>query len=64
MIAAGYIDPSSNHYLVIEIEQIDLTEFGNASWNFKQLSNYKTGRGSSLPFTATLTELMQVKSND
>ena len=61
MITLGYVDPKSDHYLIIEIEKVDLNDFGNGSWNFKQLSNYKTGRGSSLPFTATLSELMQVK---
>jgi len=62
MLATGYVDPSSDHYLVIEIEKIDLNAFGNARWDFKALSNYKKGRGSAVPFTASLTELMQCKA--
>ena len=61
MIATGYVNPSSDHYLVIEIEKVDLNEFGNAGWDFKALFNYKKGRGSAVPFTASLTELMGVK---
>ena len=63
MLATGYVDPSSDHYLVIEIEKVDLSDFGNAAWNFKELTNYKRGRGSSIPYTCSLTELMNVKSN-
>ena len=62
MLATGYVDPKSDHYLIIEIEKIDLNAFGNARWDFKALSNYKKGRGSAVPFTASLTELMGVKS--
>lgn len=55
----GYLNPSSNHYLVIEIEKVELNNFGDQTWNFKNLKNYKKGRASSLPFTCSLTELMQ-----
>ncbi|SNR58061.1 hypothetical protein SAMN06265371_10630 [Lutibacter agarilyticus] len=58
LISKGYINPSSDHYLVIEIEKVDLNNFGNQNWNFKKLKNYKKGRASSLPFTCSLTELM------
>ncbi len=63
MIASGYVDPSSDHYLVIEIKKVDLNDFGNANWEFKELSSYKKGRGSAVPYTCSLMELMEVKSN-
>jgi hypothetical protein len=59
LVDKGYINPSSDHYLIIEIEKVDLNDFGNATWNFKNLDNYKKGRASSLPFTCSLTELMK-----
>lgn len=62
MLATGYVDPKSDHYLIIEIEKIDLNAFGNARLDFKALSNYRKGRDSAVPFTTSLTELMGVKS--
>jgi len=35
MLATGYVDPKSDHYLVIEIEKLDLNAFGNARWDFQ-----------------------------
>ena len=51
------------NYLVIDIEQVDKTEFNNYEWNFKKLENYSSGHASARPFTATLTELINVKKN-
>jgi len=63
LIKKGYINPSADHYLVIEIEKVDMEEFNYAKWKFKELKSYKTGYASVFPYTATLTELMQVKMN-
>lgn len=46
------------NYLIIKIEKVTDLEFDNITWNFKNLENYSSGRASSLPFTTTLTELM------
>ena len=51
------------NYLVIDIEQVDKTEFNNYEWNFKKLENYNSGHPSARPFTTTLTELINVKKN-
>jgi hypothetical protein len=61
IIRKGYPSPSENNYLVIEIEPVRDSEFDNVSWNFKNLTNYLTGRGSGIPFTSSLTELMKNK---
>lgn len=49
------------NYLVIDIEPADEIEFENIAWNFKSLKNYKSGRASAIPFTASLSELMRNK---
>ena len=51
------------NYLVIDIEQVNKTEFNNNEWEFKKLENYNSGNASARPFTATLTELLSVKKN-
>ncbi len=61
LIKKGYPTPSQDYYLVIDIEKIDEKEFKNCKWEFKNLKKYNSGHASSKPFTATLTELMQVK---
>lgn len=59
MIRKGYTLPSQDNYLVIEIEPVTEVEFQNLSWNFRNLTNYITGRASAFPFTTSLTELMK-----
>ncbi|WP_417369863.1 DUF2357 domain-containing protein [Gelidibacter japonicus] len=49
------------NYLVIKIEKVDKNLFGNNKWDFKKLSNYKTGNASAFPFTCSLSELMSTK---
>lgn len=46
------------HYLIIEIEKVDLSEIGNNNWDFRKLKNYNSGNASTKPFTTTLTQLM------
>ncbi|MBL7471359.1 DUF2357 domain-containing protein [Robertkochia sediminum] len=47
------------NYLIYEIEEVLDPEFSRLEWDFKNLKNYPSGRGSALPFTATLSELMK-----
>ncbi len=61
LIKKGYANPSQDYYLIIELEKVDLKEFGNNNWDFRKLKNYNSGNASAKPFTTTLTELMQVK---
>ena len=56
----SYPNPSHDSYLIFDIEEVDINEFNNVSWKFKELSNFKGGRQSSCAFTTTLTELMKV----
>ena len=64
LIKKGYPSPSQDYYLVIDIEQVDKTEFNDYEWKFKSLKNYNSGRASAQPFTATLTELIKAKNNE
>jgi hypothetical protein len=47
------------YYLVYKIEEIKDEELLNLNWDITKLDGYKKGRGSALPFSATLTELMK-----
>ena len=58
-----YPKPRQESYLVVKLEPCLDKEFENLSWNFKELNNYKSGRASAIPFTASLPELMKVKLN-
>ncbi|MDB4225305.1 DUF2357 domain-containing protein [Flavobacteriaceae bacterium] len=58
-----YPKPGQESYLVVKLEPCLDKEFENLSWNFKKLNNYKSGRASAIPFTASLPELMEVKLN-
>ncbi len=57
----GYLSPSQDYYLIIELEKVDDPEFEGVKWDFKKLSNYESKRSSSIPFTTSLTELMKKK---
>jgi predicted component of viral defense system (DUF524 family) len=62
LIDKGYpYEPSQNYYLVYKVEEIKDEEFINANWDITKLEGYKKGRGSDLPFSATMTELMKTK---
>ena len=61
LIRKGYLSPSQDYYLVIQIKSVTDREFENVTWNFKALSNYSRGRASAFPFTTSLSELMKNK---
>ncbi|MBU3928914.1 MAG: DUF2357 domain-containing protein, partial [Bacteroidetes bacterium] len=50
-----------NYYLVYKVEEIKNKEFINQNWDITMLEKYKQGRGSALPFSVTLSELMKTK---
>lgn len=60
LINKGYpTEPSKDFYLVYKFKPLTEKEFQDRKWNISKLNAYKKGRGSALPFAATLTELMQ-----
>lgn len=62
LIEKGYpTEPSQNYYLVYKIQETIDKELMNQEWDITLLNKYKEGRGSALPFSVTLTELMKTK---
>jgi len=59
LIDKGYpSQPSRNYYLVYKVVEVKDAEFLGREWDIRKLAGYKRGRGSSLPFSVTLTDLM------
>jgi predicted component of viral defense system (DUF524 family) len=56
----SYPNPSSDFYLVYEIDENIEMEFANKLWDLTKLNGYQQGRSSSLPFSTDLAELMAV----
>ena len=54
-------EPSQEYYLVYKVNESVENELMNTSWDITKLDGYKKGRGSAIPFSATMTELMKVK---
>lgn len=62
LIDKGYpSEPSQDYYLVYKVQVIIDIELQNHIWDITKLDKYKQGRGSALPFSVTMTELMKVK---
>ena len=62
IIAKGYpSEPTQDYYLVYKVQSITDGEFRNHKWDITQLEKFKTGRGSGLPFSVTLKDLMKAK---
>ena len=56
----GYQSQSQTEfYLVYKIDSIVESEFENVKWDISKLPGYTSGRGSGLPFSQTLAELMK-----
>jgi len=56
-----YPDPSQNFYLVFDIISEGEEEFKKFTWDVSLLEMYKKGRGSVLPFSISLTDLMKAR---
>ena len=61
LLAKGYSNPKQDYYLVYKVEGTSDLEFQNQKWDITKLDKHKQGRGSALPFSVTMTELMKVK---
>lgn len=59
LIKKKYPKPSGKLYLVYKLEKNTETEFENMKWDITRLNGYKSTRGSALPFSVSLTELMK-----
>ena len=65
LIDKGYpSEPSQDYYLVYKVEEISDVELQNQKWDITKLNKHKQGRGSALPFSVTMTDLMKVKVNN
>ena len=62
LLKKSYPDPKQEFYLVYEIEKEIEEEFQNLEFDIRKLSEYKTNRSSGIPFSASLTELMNAKT--
>lgn len=58
LLKRRYMNPSQEHYLVVQIEPVTEPEFKDVKWDFKKLKNYSLGRASALSFMASLGELV------
>jgi predicted component of viral defense system (DUF524 family) len=54
-------EPTQDYYLVYKVEKTEELEFSNQRWDITKLEGYKKRRGSALPFSVTMTELMKAK---
>jgi hypothetical protein len=61
MIDRDYPEPSQNFYLLFDIVSEGEEEFKKYIWDVRLLEMYKKGKGSVLPFSVSLSELMRVK---
>lgn len=61
LIEVNYPNPTQDLYLTTKISKIIEEELKGFSVDFKKLKNYKSGRNSALPFTASLKEVLQAK---
>jgi len=59
MIKKLYPNPGQEFYLVFDIEEQDEKEFDNIKWDITQLSGYTKSRGSAIPFSVSISELMK-----
>jgi len=62
LVDKGYpSEPSQNYYLVYKVQKVSDIELQNQEWNITKLEKYRQGRGSPLPFSVTMSELMKAK---
>lgn len=61
LLNKGYpTEPSQDFYLVYKVDKVVEEVFQNRKWDISKLELSKKGRGSVLPFSITLTDLMKV----
>ncbi len=60
LLKKSYINPSQDYYLVYNVSEDIEKEFEPMKWDITKLDGYKKYRQSALPYTVSLSELMQV----
>lgn len=56
-------EKEKNRYdFVVDIKKVNLNDFGNSKFLFKQLKNYESSRKSAHPFATTISELLRNKT--
>lgn len=64
LLSKGYPGQSDEkYYLVYEIEEQNLPELKNSQFNIRDLSGYRTGRGSALPFSVIFADLIMARTS-
>ena len=62
LIDKGYpSEPSQSYYLVYKVAAVTDKELKSCVWDITKLEKYRQGRGSALPFSVTMSELMRTK---
>ena len=61
MAQMQYPNPGHKSYYLFKIDTIKRPGFDKAKWDIRKLNNYKPGRQSGYPFTATLAEITNAK---
>ena len=61
MVKNEYQYPSHDFYLVYDIAGAAEKEFNNYQWDITRLPGYTRNRGSGIPFSVTLADLMKAK---
>ncbi len=62
LIQKGYpTTPSQDYYLVYKVAPVTDKEFIGKQWDITKLDQFKNGRGSGLPFTVSLAEIIRVR---
>ncbi|MBK7561212.1 MAG: hypothetical protein IPI68_06730 [Chitinophagaceae bacterium] len=64
MIEKSYQNPSQEFYLVYDIDENIEEEFKNMKWDIAKLDSFSSRFNSALPFSVSLTELMNVVIHD
>ena len=65
LIEKGYPSkPSQEYYLVYKVQETTDVELKNQKWDITKIEKHKNGRGSALPFSVSMSELMKAKIKD
>ena len=59
-----YKEPGQDYYLVYQVGDLEFDELKDIKVDIRKLKGYKSGRGSALPFSANLSELIKAKVSD
>ncbi|MEJ8755449.1 DUF2357 domain-containing protein [Pontibacter sp. H259] len=61
LLKKNYPNPSQPFYLIYKLEKVNTEEFSKINWDVRLLEKYSSGKGSAIPFSVSLTELMKAK---